>query len=135
VRNGTNLELRTLAGAVLVARPYVGVASVQITGAGGANDSLRVDYSGGDPLPAGGVSFDGGAGGTDRLAVRGTGGQVVVYTPNSTTNGSGTITVAGAAITFGNLEPVDFDNVGTFTLSLPNGADVVTVSADFNTVT
>ena len=93
------------------------------------NDTLTIAFGNGDPLPAGGISFDGGAGGNDALRITGT-GLAAVYTPSAeTTNGDGSIVIGGKTIGFTGLEPIDYDVVGgTFTLMLPGDDDVVDVS-------
>ncbi|MCY2995085.1 MAG: autotransporter-associated beta strand repeat-containing protein, partial [Planctomycetota bacterium] len=100
---------------------------------GDGNDTLLVDYTHGDPIPAAGLMFHGGDGGHDTLGVRGAGGETVVYQPDAATNGNGQITIDGdRTITFTGLEPVDFDNVGTFILDLLHGDDSVIVTNGSN---
>jgi RHS repeat-associated protein len=95
---------------------------------GGGDDVLTVDFAGGSPVPPGGLRYDGGAG-DDLLRVLGSGTENVTYTPSSTTFGDGAVVVDARTIAFTGLEPTDYDNVGTFTLSLPNGDDVVQIAA------
>lgn len=76
---------------------------------------------------------DGGAA-NDAFGVRGTGTQTVTYTPSATTNGNGSVVIDGKTISFTGLEPMDFDNVGTFNLSPPGMDDVIAVANDFNTM-
>jgi hypothetical protein len=94
------------------------------TGAG--DDILTVDFSGGDPIPAGGLLFNGSAG-SDALRIVGTGGQNPVYAPDAATFGNGTIEFGASKITFSGVEPVEFDSVGTFTLQLPADDDLVDI--------
>ena len=56
---------------------------------GDGNDRLTIDYAGGDPLAAGGIRFDGGAGDSDSLAIIGSAGQDIVpfYVPGYGTDG------------------------------------------------
>jgi len=66
----------------------------------GDDDTLTVDFSNGDPVPSGGVNFVGGGEMEgDSLIVIGGGGNGV-YSPSSTTNGDGTVSVDGSTITF-----------------------------------
>jgi fibronectin-binding autotransporter adhesin len=101
---------------------------------GNGNDTFTIDYTGGDPIPAAGITFNGGdptMGTGDTLVIKGTGAQNPIYTPNNTSFGSGSISIGGKTITFTGLEPVDFDAVGDFTLNLPNSNDVVTLEDGF----
>jgi hypothetical protein len=108
--------------------PLASITGSLVINLGGGDDVLTVDFAGGNPIPAGGLTFDGGAG-DDLLRVLGSGTQNVTYTPSSTTFGDGAVAVDGRTIAFAGLEPTDYDNVGTFTLSLPNAADVVQIAA------
>lgn len=128
VRNGSDIEIRDSGNMLIGSRP-IGTDALVINGTSG-NDTLTVDLAGGNmTLP---VTFNGGTGSNDKLAIRGTDGEVVVYTPDAVTNGSGKIDIDNLIVTFTGLEPVDFDNVGTFTLSLPGGDDVVDITNGFN---
>jgi len=58
-------------GAVQFSVPYAEAASVVVNGLGGA-DTLTIDYADGDPVPAGGLSYNGGmTAGGDRFVVTG----------------------------------------------------------------
>jgi murein DD-endopeptidase MepM/ murein hydrolase activator NlpD len=107
--------------------PLAWVTSLVIDLAAG-DDVLTVDFSGGNPIPVGGLSYDGGAG-EDLLGIVGSGTEVVVYTPSSTMFGDGTVDLDGRTIAFTGLEPTDYQNVGTFTLSLPGSDNVVDIAA------
>ncbi|MGA2498308.1 MAG: right-handed parallel beta-helix repeat-containing protein [Tepidisphaeraceae bacterium] len=98
---------------------------VQVIG-GAGDDVFTVDFSNGSPIPSGGIACNGvadaGAPG-DSLAVIGDGSDTGTYTPDSTTTGSGTVTVDGGTITFSDLEPVLASGFAAFSLVTPNGSN------------
>jgi hypothetical protein len=107
--------------------------SITVEG-GNGNDTFTIDYTGGDPIPASGITFNGGdptMGTGDTLVIKGTGSQNPTYKPDPAVFGNGSIVIGGKTISFTGLEPVDFDNVGNFTLNLPNSNDVVTLADGF----
>ena len=55
---------------VVTPRLFADVSNVSITGRDNFDDFLTVDFSGGDPVPAGGVTFDGGLLGRQRQFAR-----------------------------------------------------------------
>lgn len=88
---------------------------VQITGRAGLADTLTIDFSGGNPLPSGGLTFDGGsAAGGDSVAVIGTAGN-----DNVTLSPTQVIVNGGPAVTYSNAEFFGFD--------LKTGTDSLTV--------
>ncbi|MBL9151358.1 MAG: right-handed parallel beta-helix repeat-containing protein, partial [Verrucomicrobiales bacterium] len=98
------------------------------------DDTIVIDLSSGNWLPDL-LIIDGGSetiGGIDTLVVKTPDGQNVIYTPDTSTFGSGEIVIGGKTIRFVDFEPVDFEFDGvsssTFTLNLPNGDDVVDVA-------
>lgn len=100
------------------------------TGATSGNDALTLDLTSGDPLPASGFTFNG-SGGTDTLSILGTGSQNPTCTPNSTTANRGilTLTTIGArSVAFDTSEAVEFRQLGTVTVSLPNANDTVNIA-------
>ena len=82
--------------------PVASVTTVTYAGTAGAADSLTVDFSAGDPLGNGGLTYDGGGGtgGANTLAVVGTAGNDTVTVTGTTVTlataafGSATITYA-----------------------------------------
>src|SRR5262245_33100921 len=109
-----------------VASFFNNVSVVNFVGRGG-NDSLTIDYAGGDPTP-GNVIFSGGDGGLDRLKITGSSASAL-YSPHATMPGSGTILIGGNPITFSGLEPIDYVGApgGSFTLRPLNGNDVLSI--------
>jgi ELWxxDGT repeat protein/VCBS repeat-containing protein len=106
VRNGADLE-GYLNGALVFVRTFDEVTDLSVNGSTD-DDTLIVDFSGGDPLPSSGLTYDGsGPGDHDALAL--TGGTVgsLVYT--ATDAHSGTVSVDGEIITYTGLEPITDD--------------------------
>ncbi len=89
---------------IVPANVFADVTNVSITGRDNYDDILTVDFSGGNPIPPGGVSFDGGAGGGNSLILAGTsGGDSVTMTATQ-------ITLAGASVmSYSNVEFFGFD--------------------------
>ena len=141
--NGANVRLNdpsnTLsagAGMSQVNANTVDVPLASITGniqfaALAGNDTLTIDFSGGNPIPSGGISFAGGTQTTsDQLIV--TGGTTTTVTNSFTNANDGSVTLVGAlagTISYTGLEPVTdnlsaTDRVFTFT----GGAETITVT-------
>ena len=73
---------------------------------GTGNDQVTVDFSNGDPLPAGGLSFAGGSGsGNNGLTIIGTGS-------------ADSVTLSPTQLTFDAVAPIVYANVQTVALSL-----------------
>ncbi|MBI1311532.1 hypothetical protein GC176_09510 [bacterium] len=116
---------------VLLLQDASQVASLVINGSSD-DDSLLVDLTGGDAVPDGGITFNGGGQTSatgDDLSVQGSGGESAIYTPDGTTNGNGVITIDGSPITFTGLEPVTLDMMADLTFVSPNAGDVISVSS------
>jgi len=125
-RDGADIVV-TVDGTEAYRGDFDDVNALNVNGEGG-NDSLLVDFTSGDPVPTGGVGFDGGPGADNGLGVRGNGTSNAVYTPSATTPGNGTVVVDMTnTITFSNLTPVDIFGMNNATLNLPNGNDVLTI--------
>ena len=97
------------------------------------DDTLTVDYSSGNPVPAGGLIFNGGGQTTgDSLVVIGDGigaGTSGTYTPSATTNGDGVVSLDGTTITFTGLEPVTISEITTFAFVTPNAVDIIVIDS------
>lgn len=90
----------------------------------GGNDRTTVDFAGGNPIPPGGIDFDGDSG-NDRLVLQRSAGSFAASSTTHTATGPGTgsINVDGSLISYSGLEPVD-DTVPatTFTFTAPGAA-------------
>jgi autotransporter-associated beta strand protein len=94
---------------------YATAPAIAINGLGG-NDAITVDYSGGNPVPANGLTIDGGDA-TDALSIVNTAGNdAITLTPGNVSLGT------GAAFSYSNAE--------TMTLGVGSGQDTLTVSGN-----
>lgn len=106
--------------------PLSSLTSLTIDG-GDGDDTLTVDLSGGSPIPAGGLFFNGGNQvSQDTLVVIGAGGSGT-YTPSGTTPGSGVVDTGNGAITFTGLEPVFVSGFQLFKFVTPNVHDDISL--------
>jgi hypothetical protein len=104
-------------------------SAITFNGLGG-NDQLTIDFTNGNPLPGGGLFFNGGGEigiPGDSLAIIGAAGDVGSYAPSGTTTGDGVVTVNGRNIVFTGLEPVSATGFGSFSLVTPNSDDALTL--------
>lgn len=93
------------------------------------NDTLTLDLTSGDPLPTGGLTFNGSAG-TDTLGVLGSGSQNPAYMPDSTTANRGAVAIGGRTVAFDTTESVEFRNAGTVMVSPSNANDILDIAND-----
>jgi hypothetical protein len=91
------------------------VKSLSFTG-GGGSDSLTVDSTNGNPVPANGVSFDGSTGSGDALNI--------LYG-----NGGNSISVGASTVTVGAAAPIAFVNTDAITVTTGSGNDTLTQTA------
>ena len=130
-RNGAGTMIEVLANGV-VAGTFDLTTPVQINGSTD-NDTVTFDYTNGDAMPTGGVSFVGSTG-TNTLNVTGAGNVTTInYAPDSTTNGNGTLTIDAKTATFSGLTPLNVTEVTNFTLTTPNGDDALTIDSPSGT--
>jgi hypothetical protein len=144
-RNGANVRVHSnnllLAGAGTtqidehtIEADLASVTSMSVRTRAG-DDRLTVDFSGGNPLPAGGLAYDGGDSGTagDELRVVGTAVLTAAYRPDSVTLGTGRIDVNGPAgrVTFVSVEQaVRMTNLQGASLVSPGNSDDVAVAGE-----
>lgn len=124
---GLGLRLRESGG--LADFAFATPTSLMINGGDGI-DILYVDFNNGNPIPAGGLSFDGGAG-FDSLVLQGTlpSGRFAKEVYTATDAGSGTISFDGSIVAFTNIEPIDDTvPVGSLSVNLPAGDQTVRIS-------
>ena len=111
----------------IAAAPIATTSEVIITAADDVDDTLTIDFSGGEwTLP---VTFHGGDAGFDTLAMRGGAFSSVVYTAESPD--SGTISLDGLMVTYTGLEPiVDDSDVDNLVFTATNAADQIRILND-----
>ncbi|NOX57162.1 MAG: hypothetical protein GXP27_22555, partial [Planctomycetes bacterium] len=112
---------------LLIERAFSQIEGISILGSPEA-DTLIVDWSAGNPIPRGGLIFEGGAG-VDQLVVTGDGGQSGTYLPDGTHAGRGTIRIDGSEIRFIGLEPVEVSGLAAFSLITPGSRDELSVDS------
>lgn len=130
VRNETRLEVYV--NNVLTAQAEdVSVSSITLAGSGD-DDRLIIDWSGGNPLPQGGLIFSGGSQTTsDGDVLELTGGSATSITHTFADGSSGTINIDGIVIQYGGLEPIiDRLTASTRTFTFSSLDDVVTLGDD-----
>ena len=86
------------------------MTNINITGPDNAANVLTVDFSGGDPIPAGGVTFDGGAGGGNSLVIKGGAG-------------GNSVTMTATQINDNGSPPITYANVQSFAFALGGGTN------------
>jgi autotransporter-associated beta strand protein len=90
--------------------PPAFVTSIEVAGRNDADDELTIDFRGGNPIPVGGVSFDGGQGlGRDGLVIADAGGSQCVIMKAET-------------MTFGAAGVLRLSNTEAYTFDLGEGA-------------
>jgi CSLREA domain-containing protein len=125
-RSGANIVVTQNAVQVFN-QPRASTTSLTINGLGG-NDTLTIDAAGGNPFPAGGILFDGGAD-ADSITLQGGNFASGISTPSGPS--SGTLVYSGgttgaAKLTYANLEPITDTNVVTnYTINGTLGVDTI----------
>ncbi|HPM81731.1 MAG TPA: DNRLRE domain-containing protein, partial [Candidatus Anammoximicrobium sp.] len=115
-----------------------GLTTLTIAGAGG-DDTTTVDFSGGNPIPSGGLNFQGGNEATatgDVLNITGNAAPFQTFTVNHTgsdTDGyQGNIVIDDGSvtrtITFTGLEPINAGDATDIEFNLPGTDDVMTLA-------
>ena len=97
---------------------YSDVQSLTIS-AGGGNDTLTIDYSNGNPILAGGINYDGGAGAGDSVIITGLGPNVLTSW-NITGPNSGNL---NNQLIFNNIESLSGDDASDHFIFSPLGID------------
>ncbi|WP_083904823.1 dockerin type I domain-containing protein [Rhodopirellula sp. SWK7] len=93
------------------------------------DDVLRLDFTNGSPLPAGGIAFDGGIGGNDSMEIVNGTASTVTHTFLNANDGS--VDIDGAAITYVGLEPIlDNLDVNDRVFNFAGADETITIDAD-----
>ena len=124
VLDGSDLVILDESGNEVLRRPFAEVSEIEITGTGG-DDTFVLDFSNGNPIPPGGLTFNGG-GGNDAVQIVGGSFPTTTYSYTNASNGSielfdGTRT---STITYTGLEPITSSAAASdVILNLPASAD------------
>ncbi len=118
-----SLDQVFLNNTLVFSQPLGNIPSLTFTGSSNT-DSFIVDYTGGNPIPAGGIVFNGGV--NDTLTL--TGGTVSNDTDTFSNAASGSIDLDGSIISYANLTGPISDNLNAQTRSLLLGNQTNTVS-------
>lgn len=116
VRKGPTLEVY-LEGTLSQSLPFEELKTLTVNGSTD-NDTLTVDFSGGNPIPSAGLVYNGREG-FDTLRLAGGAVGKIAYTYSTPTDGA--INIDGSTLTFTGLEPV-IDNVPAASL-IVNGTN------------
>lgn len=134
-RDGTKVRfVDTGSGLDIAGAPvheFANVTSLTFVGQDDASDTLTVDFATGNPLPAGGLSYEGGSGAGNDTLVLEDGGAVTFtnVTHTFTSSSSGSVDIDGQTISYTGLEPID-DNLDADArvFNFGSAADDVTIS-------
>ncbi len=107
-------------GNYAVSVDFASLTDITINGSGD-DDTVILDYGGGEVIPAGGITYTGGESGGDNDVLRIENGTIdLVY--DATGPGAGAVTASGGTLTFSELEPVIVTSVlGTLTVNVTDG--------------
>ena len=131
VRNGANTEFYR-GGVLQFSFPASEIANITING-GNGSDTLTLDYTFGNPSPAGAINFAGGesAGDDDRLVV--TGYNVPNLTVNHTGPEAGNINSGSFTINFSEIEPLALSGTAAdLIVNFPAGPNNAVLGDDTN---
>ncbi|HLJ12005.1 MAG TPA: hypothetical protein VKU82_12490, partial [Planctomycetaceae bacterium] len=119
VRDGKNIDV-FFNGSLQESAPYSRISAIDVIASGGP-ETLLVDFSGGSPLPSGGLIFVGGAATSgDSLIIEGGSAQSVNFTLAA--GGDGTVAIDGATISYSGVpNVVDRLNAVTTDIALVDG--------------
>jgi hypothetical protein len=119
-----NLSTANLTGLAPAAISYpVATLTSAVIDTGTGDDSLSVDFTAGNPIPGGGVHYDGGSG-NNILNLQG--GSFTDETYTGSGPGAGTIALDGSSISFANLRPVnDVTTATNLSFTAPAGTDTL----------
>jgi len=128
--NGANIEFSGDGGATWTATvPYGSTTTLTMTGSN-ADDTFVVDFSGGNPIPSGGVTITGSGQATSGDSILLTGGSHTTVTYGFLNNNDGSIDIDGDVINYTGLEPItDNSDAVNRVFDFNGGAETVTVTS------
>ncbi len=128
--NGSSIEFSADGGTSWTASaPYATTTTLTLTGSN-ADDTFVIDYSGGDPIPSGGVVITGSGQVSAGDAITLTGGSHTTVTYGFVNNNDGSIDIDGSLITYTGLEPIT-DNSGAVNrvFDFTGGAESIAITS------
>ena len=138
VLNGGNIEIwQGGLGVVLLASEPIGAYQLVFNGTAAGSETLTIDFSGGNPIPSGGMVFNGGegAGDNDMLVLTGydltaPGNDILTVNHTGLDNGNLVLGALGT-VAFTQLEPIALaGTAANLIINLPSGADATVVLSD-----
>ena len=127
LQNGVLLELREEANLLLASQAFDTTSEVVIAGADLEDDTLTIDLSGGTPIPAGGVRYEGGAEGFDTISITGGNPKRISHQPINANDGN--IIIDGLTIHYSGLEPItNFAPPASMVIIASDNGDTITLS-------
>jgi hypothetical protein len=124
---GGNVQLTDNGGNVIGSQVAGASNSLMIAGTDANNDNFVIDFVGGNPAPSGGISVDGGTGGSDSLELANVGTTFGTHTYNYTNANDGSVVLSvgdDATINYEGLEPLTVGGMGNnLIFNLPGTAD------------
>lgn len=129
-RNGSNIEFSADGGTSWSATlPYASTTVLTLTGSSD-DDTFVIDFSGGNPIPSGGLVIAGAGQVSAGDAVIIDGGSHTTVTYGFLNNSDGTIEIDGSLITYTGLEPItDNSDAVNRVFDFTGGAETITVKS------
>lgn len=134
--NGANIEFSADGGTSWSASvPYATSTTLTLTGSG-ADDTFVIDFSGGNPIPSGGVTIIGAGQVSAGDAIILTGGNYTTVTYSFLNKHDGSIDIDGSLISYTGLEPIiDNSDAVNRIFDFTGGAETITVMGVSGTLT
>jgi hypothetical protein len=134
--NGSNIELSADGGTSWTATSAYATTSVLTLNGSNDDDTFTIDFSGGNPIPVGGIAIAGSGQGTAGDAIVLTGGSHTTVTYGFYNNNDGYINIDGSVINYTGLEPItDNSDAVNRVFDFTGGAETITVTSASTTQT
>lgn len=128
--NGANIELSADGGTSWTATSVYATTSVLTLSGSNDDDTFTIDFSGGNPIPVGGITIAGSGQGTAGDAIVLMGGSHTTVTYGFYNNNDGYINIDGSVVNYTGLEPItDNSDAVNRVFDFTGGAETVTVTS------
>jgi len=126
--NGANIEFSGDSGATWTAVAVYANTSVLTLNGSNDDDTFVVDFSGGNPIPVGGITVVGSGQGTVGDSIQLISGSHTTVTYSFINNNDGSIDIDGSVISYTGLEPIiDNTDAANRIFTYTGGAETITV--------